>query len=278
MRAVLLRALAALIIGFQAPVWLSVAVSAESWTSKPIRIIVPFPPGGTTDQIARRVQPLLEADLKTTIVIENRGGASGAIGTQAAAISEPNGTTFLLVFDTHGVNPSLLPNLPFDTLNDLSPIMLIGKSPMVITAHPATAYRRFDDVPAALRKNPGSVAYGTIGAGSLAHLALRPIVVTSANRYPQLPDTPTIAELGIVGFDAEAWWGLLAPAKTPNDIIMRMNAAMAKALREPAVERSLNDQGIEYQLSSPKEFGEFIEGEIVRWAKVIKDNKIIAGE
>jgi tripartite-type tricarboxylate transporter receptor subunit TctC len=87
--------------------------SALGWTSKPIRLIVPFPPGGTTDQIARRVQPLLEADLKTTIVIENRGGASGAIGTQAAAMSEPNGTTFLLVFDTHGVNPSLLPKPAF---------------------------------------------------------------------------------------------------------------------------------------------------------------------
>src|SRR5207244_5048156 len=148
--------------------------SAER-TSKPIRIIVPFPPGGMTDQIARRVQPLLEADLKTTIVIENRGGASGAIGTQAAAMSEPNRTTFLPVVDTHGVNPTLLPNLPFDTLNDLSPIMLIGKSPMVITAHPATAYRRFEDVLAASRKNPGSVTYGTIGAGSLAQLAMTQI-------------------------------------------------------------------------------------------------------
>jgi tripartite-type tricarboxylate transporter receptor subunit TctC len=322
------RAVAAFTIGLQGLLWPGIPAKADSWTSKPIRIIVPFPPGGTTDQIARRVQPLLEADLKTTIVIENRGGASGAIGTQAAAMSEPNGTTFLLVFDTHGVNPSLLPNLPFDTLHDLAPVMLIGKSPMVITAHPATAYRRFEDVLAASRKNPGSVAYGTIGAGSLAHLAmsqianeftvvmthvpykggaplttdaiaghvpvaiasvallsphiqagaLRPIGVTSAKRYVKLPDTRTIAELGITGFDAEAWWGLLAPAKTPSDIFVRMNAAMAKALREPAVERSLNDQGLEYQLSSPKAFGEFIEGEIVRWAKVIKDNKIVAGD
>jgi tripartite-type tricarboxylate transporter receptor subunit TctC len=102
--------------------------------------------------------------------------------------------------------------------------------------------------------------------------------VTSVKRYVKLPDTPTIAELGISGFDAEAWWGLLAPARTPSDIIVRMNAAMAKALREPMVERSLNDQGVEYQLSSPKAFGEFIEGEIARWAKVIKDNKIVAGE
>src|SRR5690242_8804927 len=169
--AVCSRALAALVIG-----WLGVAcpatpADAQIWTAKPIRIIVPFPPGGMTDQIVRRVHPLLEANLKTTIVIENRGGASGSIGTQAAVASEPDGTTFLLVFDTHGANPSLLPNLPYDTRNDLAPIMLIGKSPMVITVHPATAYKRFDDVVAATRAKSGSIAYGTIGAGSLAHLA-----------------------------------------------------------------------------------------------------------
>ena len=126
---------------------------AQGWPPKPIRIIVPFPPGGTTDQIARRVQPLLEQNLKTTIVIENRGGASGAIGTQAAVLSPPDGATFVLVFDTHGVNPSLLPNLPFDTLKDLAPIMLIGTSPMVITAHRATAYKSFADVIAAAKES-----------------------------------------------------------------------------------------------------------------------------
>jgi tripartite-type tricarboxylate transporter receptor subunit TctC len=325
---ILLRASAALIIALLAALMLGPPAGAQGWPPKPIRIIVPFPPGGTTDQIARRVQPLIEADLKTTLVIENRSGASGAIGTQAAAASEPNGSTFLLVFDTHGVNPSLLPNLPFDTLNDLAPVMLIGKSPMVIVAHPTTAYRRFDDVLAAARKAPGSVAYGTIGAGSLAHLAmsqignelkvtmthvpykgggplitdaigghvplaiasvalfsphiqagaLRPLAVTSGQRYAQLPDTPTIAELGIAGFDAEAWWGLLAPAKTPPDIIARMNAAMAKALRDPTVERSLREQGIAYELSAPPAFGAFIAAEVTRWAKVIKANKIVAGD
>jgi tripartite-type tricarboxylate transporter receptor subunit TctC len=322
------RAIAALVIGWLGVVCPATPVDAQIWTTKPIRIIVPFPPGGMTDQIVRRVHPLLEANLKTTIVIENRGGASGSIGTQAAVASEPDGTTFLLVFDTHGANPSLLPNLPYDTRNDLAPIMLIGKSPMVIAAHPATAYKRFEDVVGAARVKSGSIAYGTIGAGSLAHLAmsqianelkvtmthvpykggaplttdaigghvplaiasvallsphiragaLRPIAVTSVTRYPQLPDTPTIAEVGIPGFDAEAWWGLLAPAKTPRDIIDRMNAAMAKALREPAVEQSLKDQGLQYELSTPKAFGAFLDVEIARWAKVIKDNKIVAGE
>src|SRR5713101_2270228 len=171
----LLRALAALVIGLQGLLWLGIPVSAQSWASKPIRIIVPFPPGGTTDQIARRVQPLLQMDLKTTIVIENRGGASGSIGTQAAVAAAADGTTFVLVFDTHGVNPSLLPNLPFDTLKDLAPIMLIGTSPMVITAHPVSEYKSFADVIAASKKGDGSVAYGTIGSGSLAHLAMSQI-------------------------------------------------------------------------------------------------------
>jgi tripartite-type tricarboxylate transporter receptor subunit TctC len=301
---------------------------AQSWTSNPIRIIVPFPPGGTTDQIVRRVQPLLQADLKTPIVIENRAGASGAIGTQAAVTAAPDGTTFLLVFDTHGVNPSLLPNLPFDTVKDLTPVMLIGTSPMVITAHPATTFKNFEDVISAARKEAGAVNYGTIGSGSLAHLAmtrianklginmthipykgggplatdaiaghvplaiasiallsphiaagvLRPLVVTSAQRYLRLADTPTLSEIGITGVDADSWWGMLAPARTPAEIISRMNAAMARALREPVIEQGLSAQGVVYRLSTPQEFGAFIEDEIARWAVVIKENRIVASD
>jgi tripartite-type tricarboxylate transporter receptor subunit TctC len=146
---------------------------AQTWPPNPVRFIVPFPPGGTTDQIARRVQPLLQNELKTTIIIENRSGASGAIGTQAAVTAAPDGATFLLVFDSHAVNPSILPNLPFDTRKDLAPIMLIGTSPMVITAHRSSEYKQFSDVIAAARKKEGALGYGTIGAGSLAHLTMR---------------------------------------------------------------------------------------------------------
>jgi tripartite-type tricarboxylate transporter receptor subunit TctC len=328
MRNAVLHAFAVLALAAIGMSWLAVSATAQSWTNRPIRVIVPFPPGGTTDQIIRRIQPLLEADLKTTIVIENRGGASGSIGTQVAVAADPDGTTFLLVFDTHGVNPSLLPNLPFDTLRDLAPIMLIGKSPMVITAHKDTAFKSFGDVLAAARQNPAAISYGTIGAGSLAHLAmsqiagdfkvtlthvpykgggplttdaigghvplaiasiallsphiqsgsLRPLAVTSAKRHGQLPDTPTMAELGLTGFDAESWWGLLAPAKTPRDIIDRMHAAMMKALQDPTVKRGLTEQGVDYELSSPEALQTFISGEVARWAKVIKENKIVAGE
>jgi tripartite-type tricarboxylate transporter receptor subunit TctC len=328
MRKMALRALTVLALAAIGMSWLAVSATAQNWTNRPIRVIVPFPPGGTTDQIIRRIQPLLEADLKTTIVIENRGGASGSIGTQVAVAADPDGTTFVLVFDTHGVNPSLLPNLPFDTLRDLAPIMLIGKSPMVITAHKDTAFKSFADVLAVARQNPAAISYGTIGAGSLAHLAmsqiagefkvtlthvpykgggplttdaigghvplaiasiallsphihsgsLRPLAVTSAKRHGQLPDTPTMAELGLTGFDAESWWGLLAPAKTPRDIIDRMHAAMMKALQDPTVKRGLTEQGVDYELSSPEALQTFISGEVARWAKVIKENKIVAGE
>jgi tripartite-type tricarboxylate transporter receptor subunit TctC len=319
------RALAVLAVGLCGSLGHTLPASAQAWPSKTIRIIVPFPPGGTTDVIARRVQPLLEQHLKTTIVIENRAGASGAIGTQAAITSAPDGATFVLVFDTHGANPSLLPNLPFDTLKDLAPIMLIGTSPMVITAHPTTVYRSFADLIAAAKAKSGAVAYGTIGAGSLAHLAMSQIgnaldvtmthvpykgggplitdaigghvpvaiastalfsphvkagkltalAVTSAKRAAQLPDTPTVSELRIAGFDAEAWWGLLAPAKTPPEIIARMNAAMVDALQDPMVKQSLSEQGLDYRLSSPDAFGRFVESEIARWAKVVKDNNIV---
>ena len=324
MHYVLLRVFIIVAIGlfWQAP------LRAQDWPSKPIRIIVPFPPGGTTDQIARHVQPRLEQDLKTTIVIENRGGASGAIGTQAAAFSPPDGTTFLMVFDTHGVNPSLQPNLPFDTLKDLAPIMLIGKSPMVVTAHPTAAYKTFADVIGGSKKVPGSATYGTIGVGSLAHLAmsqianrlevtmthvpykgggplttdaigghvplaiasialfsphiragaLRPLAVTSPKRYAPLPDTPTIAELAVPGFEAEAWWGFLAPAKTPSAIIARMNASLGKALQDATVRQSLSEQGLQYETSTPEVFGRFLESEVARWAKVVKDNRIVAGD
>src|SRR3954469_16994416 len=169
------RWVAILTAGMCCALCLALPAAAEAWPPKTVRIIIPFPPGGTTDLIARRAQPMLERNLKVSILIENRGGASGAIGTQAAVTSPPDGATFVLVFDTHGANPSLLPNLPFDTLKDLAPVMLIGTSPMVITAHHSAPYKGFGEVIAAAKAKPEGVAYGTIGTGSLAHLAMSQI-------------------------------------------------------------------------------------------------------
>jgi tripartite-type tricarboxylate transporter receptor subunit TctC len=300
---------------------------AQPWPSRTIRIVVPFPPGGTTDQIARSVQPLLQMGLNVPVVIENRGGASGSVGTQAVVASPPDGYTFLLVFDTHAVNPILIPNIPYDTVRDLAPVMLIGKSPMVITAHRAAPYKNFADIISMSKEKPDSVPFGTIGAGSLAHLAmtqissqlgvkmnhvpykgggplivdaiaghipvaiasvallyphiktgrLAPLAITSPKRSAQLPATPTVAELVLPGYDAEAWWGMLAPAHTPPDIIERMRELMTKALNDASVKTTFEEQGLVYDLSGGETFGGLIESEIARWGKVVNDNHINAG-
>jgi len=300
---------------------------AQAWPSQPIRLVVPFPPGGTTDQIARHVQPHLQQALGVQVLVENRGGASGAIGTAVVAKSPPDGTAFAIVFDTHAVNPSLIPNMQFDTLNDLTPVMLIGKSPMVFTTHPSTPYKSLGDVLAAARAAPDSIGYGTIGSGSLAHLfvtmagrqngfslthvpykgggplitdsvaghvpvsiatvalfmphiqsgKLRPLAVTSVRRFPNLPDVPTASEAGLPGMDAESWWGVFAPAKTPAAIVARMNSEFANALRNPGVNEKLAGQGLVMTLSQPGDLQKFVTNEVERWGKVVRENKITAG-
>ena len=306
----------------------SAAVHAQTWPAQTVRIIVPFPPGGTTDQVARLLQPYLQQSLGVSVVVDNRGGASGAIGSGMAAKAPPDGYTFLLVFDTHGVNPSLIPNMPFDTLKDLAPIMLLGKSPMVITAHPAFPYKSFAEVVRLAKAKPGVVTFGTIGSGSLAHLAmamitgyakvemthipykgggpliinaigghvpmaiaslalfsphiqsgrLKAIGITSPKRHPQFPEVATVAEQVMPGFDAEAWWGLLAPVNTPAPILARMHTEVTKALKVPALQQHLDQQALTVVASSPEEFQKFLVNEVERWARVVRDNKIKPGE
>ena len=300
----------------------------SAWPNQTIRLAGPFPPGGTTGQVARLVAPHLQQSLGVSVIVENRGGASGTIGALAVARSPADGNTFLVVFDTHGVNPSLVPNLQYDTLKSFSSVMLIGTSPMVITAHPSTPYKTFKDVLAAANAKDRPVPYGTIGAGSLAHLTMtalanrakvsmthvgykgggplvvdavaghvpvaiasvallmpnigagkiRPLAVTSARRSPLLPDVPTVAEAGLPGLEAEGWWGLVAPAGTPEPVIARMNTEVANALRVPSVRGKLEQQGLEIRASAPADFDRFLASEVDRWAKVVKENGITQGE
>jgi tripartite-type tricarboxylate transporter receptor subunit TctC len=304
------------------------AFGADAWPSRPIRLIVPFPPGGTTDQIARLVQPQLQQTLGTSIVVDNRGGASGAIGAGLAAKAGPDGYTFLLVWDTHAINPSVIPNLPYDTTKDLAPMMLIGTSAMVIVTHPATPYRSLKDAIAAARAKPGSVSYGTPGAGSIPHLIvalignaakaelthvpykgggpltidtlaghvplgigsinlfsphvhagrIRALAVTSQKRASQFTEVPTISEDVVPGLAADSWWGLLAPAKTPEPVMQRMHAEFSKALRNPALQERWQQNGLTVTASSPAEFGTFLAAEIARWGKVVRDNRITVGQ
>jgi len=304
----------------------TLAVQAQApWPNKPVKIISVFPPGGSVDQVARIFAAQLTTQLGQQFIVDNRGGASGSIGTQVVATSPPDGYTFGVVFDTHAVNPSLI-NLPFDTLKDLAPVMLIGTSPMAIVAHTSQPYKDFREVLAAAKKQP--VAFGSIGTGSLGHLAMaqiatlqgvefthipyrgggplmtdaiggqvplavgtvflvnphvkggkvRALAVTSAKPSPQMPGVGTVAEQGVPGFAALAWWGVIAPAGTPATIVRRMHEELAKALKDPAVAQKLTDQGMDIVGGGPEELDRFLRTEIKRWADVVQKNKIKAGD
>lgn len=161
-----------LILGLSAAALARPALAQAPWPNGPIRIIAPFPPGGSVDTISRLLQPHLAADLGVPVVIENRPGASGAIGTAALARSPADGQTWAMVFDTHAVNPSLISKLGFDTKRDLIPVMLVGTSPMLITTHNSRPWRNLQDVVAAAKARPDTLTYGSIGNGSLAHLTM----------------------------------------------------------------------------------------------------------
>lgn len=311
---------AALTLAGVSPAW------AQAWPAKqPIKLVVVFPPGGSADQVARILAPPLTQQLGQTVIVDNKAGASGAIGTGMVATSPPDGYTFAVVFDTHGVNPSLMPNLPFDTRKDLAAVSLLGTGAMVLATHADSPYKTFADVVAAAKAKK-NVSYGSIGSGSLGHLAvtllakgggfelthipykgggplmndaiaghvplsigsvfvtkphidskrLRPLAVTTSTRSANLPDVPTVAESGFAGFDAPAWWAVLAPAKTPPEIIKRMNEEINAALKSPEVAGKLAAQGIEVRTGTAEAARIFIEKQLDTWAKVVKDNGIKA--
>ena len=147
-------------------------VAAQTWPTKPVRFVVPFPPGGSTDPMARMIGVKLGESLGQQFIVENKPGAAGSIGAAFVAKSPPDGYTFLFVFDTHAVNPSLIPNLPFDTLKDLAPVTLIGTAPMAIATNPSKPYKSFADVVSAAKAKPDAVTFGSIGNGSLGHLTM----------------------------------------------------------------------------------------------------------
>jgi tripartite-type tricarboxylate transporter receptor subunit TctC len=161
-----LIAFAFALLAFAAP------AAAQDWPTKPVTFVVPFPPGGSVDPLARLLSAKLTDALKQQFIVENKPGASGSIGTAFVAKSRPDGYTFVVVFDTHAVNPSLIPGMPFDTAKDLAPVMLVGTAPMAITTQPAKPYKTFADVIAAAKARPDTISFGSIGNGSLGHLTM----------------------------------------------------------------------------------------------------------
>jgi tripartite-type tricarboxylate transporter receptor subunit TctC len=305
---------------------LPVHAQTGDWPRRqPIRLVAVFPPGGSVDQVARILAQQLTQQLGQTVIVENKAGASGVIGTHSVVTAPPDGYTYAVVFDTHGVNPSLMPNMPFDTRKDLAPVIVVGTAPMVLATPVASEYKTFGDVVAAARAKK-NVSFGTVGSGSLGHLAmallakngglqlthvpykgggplmqdavaghvplsiatvfvtkphidskrLRPLAVTTSKRSPELPEVPTVAESGFPAFDAPAWWGVLASAKVPPEIVRRMNEEIDKALKVPEIAQKLAGQGIHLMGGTPEAARAFIDKQIETWAVVVKENNIKA--
>jgi len=302
------------------------SVRAQAWPNAPIRIISPFPPGGSTDALARLLQPHLQKEFGVPVVVENRAGASGALGTSVVARAQPDGNAWVLVFDTHAVNPALIPNLGFDTQKDLAPVLLFGTAPMIVCTHGSRPWHRMQEVVAAARAKPDTITYGSIGNGSLAHLAmelaqraggfkmvhvpyrgggpiqtaavagevdlavatpsvliqhveagaLRALAQTGATRSASLPDLPTLAETGIVGVDARAFWGFLGTAGTPAPVLARMEAALRKALEVPEVRARFAALRIDLEPQGQDAFRSFLDRQIGTWGRVVRENDIRA--
>lgn len=303
------------------------AAAQVAWPTKPVKFIVPFPPGGSTDPMARMIGAKLSDSLGQQFVVENMPGAAGSIGAALVAKSPPDGYTFIFVFDTHSVNPFLIQKLPFDTVKDLAPVTLIGTAPMAIATAAAKPYKSFADVVAAAKAKPDTVSIGSVGNGSLGHLTmilvqqasgiklihipykgggpmtadavgghvdlaigsvavisphvnggkLRAVAVTGDKRSRAMPDVPALAEQGLPGFSALAWWAIFAPAGVPKPIMDKFHAELVKAFNLPDVRKLLNEQlGIDLVVGPPEGLQKWLADEMQRWGKVVRDNNIRA--
>ncbi len=301
--------------------------AAQIYPTKPIRFIVPFPPGGGNDVMARLIGQKLTDAFSQQVVIDNRGGAGGNIGAETAARALPDGyTLFLGGVGSHGTNPGLQSKLPYDPVKDFPPISMIASAPLVIVANLGLPAKSINELMQLARSRPGQLNYASSGTGTIAHLSaelfnamakiklqhvpykgtgpaltdvlsgqvqlmfnsavsilpqvranrLRALAVTSTKRIAPLPDVPSVAEAGVPGYEAASWYGVLAPARTPRNIIDRLHAEIAKAVRAPDVHDRLAGEGAEPVGNSPEAFAAFIARELQRWAKVIQDAGIRA--
>jgi len=306
------------IIAFMLGALLAAGAQAQSWPQKPVRFIVPFPPGGATDISARLVGEKLSQIWGQTVVIENRGGAGGVIGSDVVAKAAPDGYTLLLCYVSHATNPTLADKLPYDTLRDFTPITLVSHEPAVLVTHPsvpanslkeftawakaqaklsyatdpasagflaAELYKQQAEVRAEYIPYKGSgPAAADVLAGHVPYMwsvisiitphvksgRMKGLAIAAERRAPGLPEVPTTAEGGMPNFAVSGWYGLLAPAKTPKEIVERVHAAAAKALKDEAVLARLATSGSQPIGAGPAEFDAHIRREIPRWEKVLK--------
>lgn len=306
---------------------LTVPAGALDYPVKPIRLIVPYPPGGSADTVARLLAEKLADVWPQKVVVDNRSGAGGIVGTELGATAQPDGYTVLLAYvGTFCVNPGLYRKLPYDTVKDFSPVALLTSSAYFLVLHPSVAAKAVKELIALAKEQPGQITYASSGNGSAPHLAgalfqsmsglnmvhipyrgggpamidlvgghvkiyfasgpvalphvktnrLRLLAVTSAARSQLVPETPTVAESGLPGYETTSWYGLAAPAKTPREVIAKLNQDFLKMVHLPDVKERLFVQGIETVGTTPAEFSRIIREDLKKYAKVVKDASIRA--
>jgi tripartite-type tricarboxylate transporter receptor subunit TctC len=296
---------------------------AQSWPAKPVRIIVPFPPGGGLDFFTRIVAARLQENLGQQFLVENRSGAGGMIGAEAGAKAPPDGYTVLFASSAEiTINQHLYPKIAYDSGRDFAPVSYAAHAALLFSVHPSLPAKTLKEVIALARARPGQLNYASAGTGGTQHLAgellksaakidivhvpykgagpavvdmvgghvsmgftalpssiqqaragkLRPIAVTSTKRSAAAPQVPTFAELGFPSIDLVVWYGVLFPARTPADIVARMSSEIGRAVQSPDVKSKLLQQGVESVGTTPDQFAKFMQSEIVRYGRIIKES------
>jgi tripartite-type tricarboxylate transporter receptor subunit TctC len=300
---------------------LSSAATAQTWPTKPVTFIVPFPAGGNIDILARLVAADLTEKLGQQVIVDNRGGAGGNIGGAVAAKAAPDGYTFL--FGTPGpiaTNKLMYKNLPFDSEKDFQPVILVAKSPLIVAAHPSTPAKDLKELIAYAKANPGKINAGTPGNGTLGHITsellqqytgikmtnvpyrgtaplttdvlggqvdvamdfmptyvplvkegkLRALAVTSSERAPELPDVMTVAEAGFPGFEATAWYAIVAPTGTPAEIVQKINTLTNNYIKSEKGKARLQEYAMQIAGGTPADLKAYIASEMAKWSPIIK--------
>ena len=305
-------------------VLLQPARSLAEYPEQPIHLLVPFPPGGAVDIVARLMSAKMSAILGKQIIVENKAGAGGIIATEAVAKAAHDGYTLLLTTPNHTINGAMRASLPYDTQKDLTPISVLADVPEVLVSNPGAPYKTFADFVAYAKKNPGKINYASAGLGTLPHVTmellahrlgikltqvpyrgaapamtdllagvvqlkldtyatshpyvvagkLRMLAIASSHRSDLLPDIPTIAELGVPGYEGVLWIGMMAPAGTPQPVIDRLAAAAQATAKDPALAARLRTQGVEPIGGAPAQFADLITHELKQWGDLAKSAHI----
>jgi tripartite-type tricarboxylate transporter receptor subunit TctC len=301
------------------------AAPAQTYPNHPVRLVVGFAPGGNTDLIARIVADKVQGPLGQRVIIDNRGGANGAIAADTVAKAAPDGyTPFFTTVGAVAINPAFRKDLPYDPVRDFAPVTLIGRAAPVLATDPALGLKSAPELVALARQKPNTVSIGMTGVGAISHLALelfestadakfvhvpfrgsgpaladllgghvngimidvsvmlehikagkiKPLGTTSAVRSDLVPEIPTLVEQGYPGAVAENWTALFAPAKTPPEIIAKLNAAFTSAVNDPDMRRKFAENAISPAPTSPQELGELLRSENAKWDKLIREKGI----